>query len=383
MTESDQIAGAQPDSAPEHPAVEDARPLQDSQSSGPSALAIQARSAIVPYRGGLFARLLSPLFRKVRVDDEVTERLRSAHAGAIVVHVMRSRRVLDPTFILYLLNQLRLPTPRWMHDHYAGRVPPNERALKDAVRNGEPTLLFLRRPRTLMSRAQYARPYVEALIALQRSIDVPILLLPEALLWTKQPVGLRRTIFDSIFGNREAPGRIRELLGFLWQRDGARFHVAEPVNIAALIEREKGSPDRVIAKKIRWTILQHLAREDRLRTGPYQRPIARTRQMVVNDPRVQRAIEDGVSDGHARRPLEQKANEIVKAIAADPRYGWLRVFDAVVDVVWRRIYDGIAVDEEGLARVRRAARKGPVVVVPSHKSHIDYLVLSQVFFKDG
>ncbi len=51
--------------------------------------------------------------------------------------------------------------------------------------------------------------------------------------------------------------------------------------------------------------------------------------------------------------------------------------------VWYRIYDGFEIDEEGLEEVREAARSSPIVVVPSHKSHIDYLVLSYVFYHYG
>src|SRR5439155_11035019 len=51
----------------------------------------------------------------------------------------------------------------------------------------------------------------------------------------------------------------------------------------------------------------------------------------------------------------------------------------IMSWVFRKIFDGIEVDVEGLEKVRAAARKGPLVIVPSHKSHIDYLVLSYVF----
>lgn len=334
-------------------------------------------------RGGILGRLLSPFFAHVTVDLEAAERLRSAHANGIVVHVLRAKRILDPVFILYAAERLGLPKPLWMHDHHASKLPPTIAELSKTILGGGPALLFLRRPRTLTSsHPAYAERHIETLIALQRQLDRPILLLPETLLWTKRAVGLQRTIIDSIFGDREAPGRIRELLGFFWQYDSSRYHVGAPVNIAAVLERERGQSDRVIAKKIRWSILHHLAREDALRSGPIHRSAARTRQMVLNDPAVRRYL--GMHAGESQeRSLEKRADEMLRTIAADVRYGWVRVLDALIELVWNRIYDGIDVDAEGLARVRSAARRGPVVMVPSHKSHVDYLVLSQVFFRAG
>ena len=112
------------------------------------------------------------------------------------------------------------------------------------------------------------------------------------------------------------------------------------------------------------------------------RSMARTRQMVLKDPAVRKFIATQVHKGKTPEEVERKAEALLRGIAADMRYGWLRVLDAVLDVAWNRIYDGIVVDEAGLAMLRRAARRGPVVLMPSHKSHIDYIVLSQVFFKD-
>ncbi|MEY4514858.1 MAG: hypothetical protein RLZZ450_6980, partial [Pseudomonadota bacterium] len=52
----------------------------------------------------------------------------------------------------------------------------------------------------------------------------------------------------------------------------------------------------------------------------------------------------------------------------------------LLDRVWNKIYDGIDVDQEGMARVREAARHGPLILLPSHKSYVDFLVLSDVFY---
>ena len=334
--------------------------------------------------GGWLARGLRPLFGKVQLGDEARERLEAAYRNGLVVHVFRASRLTDPLFLLYALQRLGLPRPRWMHDHYASTEQNSTAGLEASLVAGHSAVLFLRRPRTLLGPATaYPEQHVEALLNLQRTLDRPILLLPETLQWTKRPVGLRPTLVDSVFGNREAPGRMREIFGFVWNHQDARFHVGAPVDLRSVMNNEVGTPDRVVAKKIRWAIGHHLGREEQLRTGPMARSMARTRQMVLKDPAVRRFFSSQIDKGKKPAELERKAENLLKGIAADMRYGWLRVLDAVIDKVWRRIYDGIVVDAEGLTKVRRAARRGPVVLIPSHKSHIDYIVLSQVFFKDG
>lgn len=346
----------------------------------------------VPRRRGFFRWLLDPAFGKVAVEPEAVERLRRAYADGIVVHVLRSRRLIDPLYVTHLVERLGLGPPDWMHDHPASPLPSDAETLAAVVREGRPSLLFLRRPRTLASIASnHAEGHIEALIALQQQLDRPILLVPETLSWSRRAGGVRRTIIDVVFGDREAPGVMRELLGFLLRLDAARFHIGAPVNLQTVLERERGKPAPVVSKKIRWSILNHLAREAAIRSGPVHRPGARTRQLVLNDPTVQRLLapkgEESAALDRERKetPAERRrrAEQIIKRMAADVRFGWLRVLDAIIDRVWNEIYDGIIVDEPGLRRVWAAARQGPVVLVPSHKSHADYLVLSQVFFKDG
>ena len=180
-----------------------------------------------------------------------------------------------------------------------------------------------------------------------------------------------------LFGDRVAPGKLREISGFLLRYGSAYFHVGAPVNLASVLEREGDTPTPIIAKKIRWSMLNHLTREEEIRGGPISRPTERTLELVLKDPAVQKYLPPD-------QPAERRRGlQIMRRLAADVRYGWIRVLDAIIDRIWNEIYDGINVDQEGLAKVWNAARRGPVVLVPSHKSHVDYLVLSQVFFKDG
>ncbi|MEM7677745.1 MAG: 1-acyl-sn-glycerol-3-phosphate acyltransferase, partial [Myxococcota bacterium] len=333
---------------------------------------------------GLLGRILGGLFDRVRLDEEAADRLRDAYDRGIVVHVFRASRLTDPLFLLFALRKLGLPRPRWIHDHYASTEPRSVEALIFSIEQERSAVLFLRRPRTWLTHSStYTDPYVEALLEAQRRIDRPLLLLPETLQSTTRPVGLRPTLIDSVFGNREAPGRLREVIGFLWNHRNARFHVGAPVDLQAVLKREGTDRDAVTARKVRFSISHHLAREEQIRTGPMVRSMARTRQMVLNDPSVRRFIGQQAAKGKSANELEGRAQRLLRSIAADMRHGWLRVLDAIIDKVWRRIYDGIVVDQDGLAKVRRAARRGPVVLMPSHKSHIDYIVLSQVFFKDG
>src|SRR5690606_10619482 len=82
----------------------------------------------------------------------------------------------------------------------------------------------------------------------------------------------------------------------------------------------------------------------------------------------------------AEATILHEINRELRKLCATPDLYTLALLHRLLDRVWHKIYDGIDVDKDGLDRVREAARKGPLILLPSHKSHVDYLVLSDVFY---
>lgn len=336
---------------------------------------------------GPYSWLLERLFPKVRFPEDSKKQLIEAHHEASIVYTFRSKRHVDPRCLLYLLRQNQLPLPSWLHDSNFQSLSDTRGLTANAVAQRS-SILYLRRPRTLTSgrdttSKDYSGTHVEDLLEQQKNLDRPILLVPVGLQWTQKPMSLQRSFVDAVFGDLEAPGVYREFVGFLWRYREAHFHVGAPVNLKEVLERFPKLSTPKIAKTVRWTILHHLAREDALRVGPIYRSAERTRQSVKRDPQLRLLVNNLSEQGKRPEQLETRIDRILKKMAADMRYGWLRFFDTCIEFVWNRIYDGIQVDKDGLSDLRAAARKGPLIVVPSHKSHIDYLVLSQVFFQNG
>jgi glycerol-3-phosphate O-acyltransferase len=84
-----------------------------------------------------------------------------------------------------------------------------------------------------------------------------------------------------------------------------------------------------------------------------------------------------------RRALEDKARSMLDELAATPDPPTLRGLEIAADTLVDRVYAGVDVDEEGIERVREAAKKGSLVFLPSHKSHVDYMLLSFVLRKNA
>ncbi|MBL9037807.1 MAG: 1-acyl-sn-glycerol-3-phosphate acyltransferase, partial [Archangium sp.] len=105
---------------------------------------------------------------------------------------------------------------------------------------------------------------------------------------------------------------------------------------------------------------------------------------AMRDKVFQRAVEGVAAEkGKPVEVVTRSAKRLFGEIAA--RYSPSVVGGSVPFLTWmfNRIYDGIEVDEPGLERAMKAASNAPMVLTPSHKSHIDYLIMSFVLFARG
>ncbi len=71
---------------------------------------------------------------------------------------------------------------------------------------------------------------------------------------------------------------------------------------------------------------------------------------------------------------------MLREMEAQPDANVIAVLDEVVEQTVKRMYQEIEVDTAGIERVREAAKEGTLVLLPSHKSHIDYIVLTYVLY---
>lgn len=359
---------------------------------------------------GRFGPLLGPLSRAVFdaivYPDDAAERVRELAQRGIVVYVHRSRSAVDYLALSRACQRKGLPLARFVGGLDVGfwqpwwRLLARRRGLRGApsdparreewllqrcVRAGDAAELFLRRPLTLVTtKADFRARYVEALISLQRELDVPIFLVPHLLALRRRLSSFEPTAADVVFGTGEEPGALRAFTRLALSRGHARWEVSDPIDLKAFVEANADQSDEVLAKKCRWALLSHLARADRAVHGPPVKTHARMREDTLRDPLLRRDFEEIASaESQDVTQVETRAKKLYDEIAAKFDIDVVHLLDPLLRLVWHRIYDGIEIDEEGIERVRRAAREGPLVIVPSHRSHIDYLVMSQALLWHG
>jgi glycerol-3-phosphate O-acyltransferase len=370
-------------------------------------------------RPALFIRLLWRfLFRRVAFDERHVQTIRDCSRQGDLVFVMNHHSTLDYSYFNYSFLRLALPLvffannismavfrPAWrIVLSKLGRffrtqppLPAEQDVLAWGLERAKPALIFLKRrgwwpwstdqnANSLLEtilRAQLER--IEACAEKQDMRPRAILVIPQLLVWSQNPNRYRRTLRDMVFGNPETPGRLRKAISFILNRRRAFVQVGRPINLMTFIENRDSSiepPELAIA--LRFEIFQTLSVEEKVIKGPILKDAKRIRQEILRTPEMQNEIRRiAATRGLASEHVEKKVARYLKEMAADFSMGYVEGMCMALTLAFDRLYSEVVPDLEGLERVREAGRKAPLILLPCHRSHVDYLVISYLFYVNG
>jgi glycerol-3-phosphate O-acyltransferase len=155
--------------------------------------------------------------------------------------------------------------------------------------------------------------------------------------------------------------------------------VGEEIKLHEFAAGDRESPETV-ARKVRLSVRVFLAREERAVLGPRLVPRRRLLDRALRDPSLRQTLRSFSDDtGRSMDDVENEVRRNLDEIAADYNWTAIRLFELALSKVWTRIYEDFQIDLDGLERVRELTKSGPLILVPTHKSHMDYLILSYLF----
>ncbi|MFP3036856.1 MAG: glycerol-3-phosphate 1-O-acyltransferase PlsB [Arsenophonus sp.] len=141
--------------------------------------------------------------------------------------------------------------------------------------------------------------------------------------------------------------------------------------------------DKIIANKLVRVARIHYSRQRLTNFGP-KLPI---RNDLFNKLLTSKAIEKAIEDESKVKKIsldKAKNNAIIimEEIVANFSYRAINIADYVLSWTWNKLYKGINV--QYAERVRKLSEDGhEIVYIPSHRSHMDYLLLSYVLYHQG
>jgi glycerol-3-phosphate O-acyltransferase len=349
------------------------------------------------------------LFGQVRFGRRLIERLSLSSEKNTIVYVLQSRSLLDYLYFNFAFLTHGLPlvrfangvSTRWLRPIresfialFRRSFPADQDVFSATLKTGESSLLFLNAPQSeALENEIYNQEFLLRLVKHGLSDSgKEIALVPLLLVWDKRSESYRRTLFDEFFGTRQAPGRIRKLFLIvqnIWQsllRAGApTVQIAEEIPLGDFITTNRTLTPHMIGEKLREQLLSQFNRDRQVMVGPPVKPANMIRSEVLSSPEVRRAIKENVKSEKIFRPssIENRAKKLIKEIAADFNLVAIKFLSALISPICDALYQGFDIDAEGMERVRKIARDHRLILVPSHKSHMDYLIVSNIFYQHG
>ncbi len=355
----------------------------------------------------LLKALYRQFFDNIAVDQAWLDAVREHASRGTVVYILRNLNFIDFLALDHLTKRFGLPQIRfandlglwilnpmgkgWLNALFPRRDVTPADELKDALSSPDGSAaLFLKRPPSVLDVVGGAsggrglregEDLMNALIRHQRESERPILLVPQLFVWTKRPATRGTNAIDRVLGPRDWPSPARVVAQYLSNYGSVTLRAGEPINLKDFLQEVGSASDASILNKLTYTMLRRLERERRSITGPAIKPPERIRQEILRSHRFRAAVDKLASTPEEHRQLLKDADEILSKMQALPSGVATSVFDVALERIFSAIYHGIEIDEAGLKHVRECAKEGTLILLPSHKSHIDYLVVSYMFYQ--
>jgi len=240
---------------------------------------------------------------------------------------------------------------------------------------------------SLLSRKLFKRRYLEIksdslqyLVNIQKTSEESIYLMPQIMFWNRNPERTKTLITSRATGDR---GLLSAIFTVLKSATPAFLRVGEPIDLKKAIEESGTDDTKEIAREIRNQLLETYNYEKRSILGPVIKSNQEMMEKVLYHKNVLEQITSMIENKkESEKKLRKKAFTYYKEIAADFSIIYIRLFEKTLDYIFNRIFDGIYYNVEDFKILREASQKGPLIIVPSHKSHMDYLIISSVFYQN-
>ena len=364
---------------------------------------------VLDYKPGFFLNwVLYKFFTRVKVDENMKETLKQMQREGTVVYANKNRSLLNCLLYHFNFRSRRMPYPKIVFDLNIalfmpigkllsllmsqvstlirhGRIPNPYKTgfYSHAIQRGTPALITLVDPKGFIrSFIHSEKDHIHFLIETQKEMSRPIFIVPQLIIYKTTLEKDYSRISNILFGYKDNPGTIRKLVLFFRHHRHAFIDFGRPLDLKAYLEGQR--PDRPLpemASEIRHMLIESVDNQKRIILGPIMKSRQQLKETVLMDQRVTDQMEKlAEGDSEKLRHLRKSAGKHFDEIAADYNTAYVQLFRIALSWLWKKIFDGIDINPTDSRKIREWARKGPLIYIPSHKSHIDYLVLNYVLY---
>ncbi|MFH0975310.1 MAG: 1-acyl-sn-glycerol-3-phosphate acyltransferase [Spirochaetota bacterium] len=344
------------------------------------------------------------LFRKIDFDSESLQTLKDYSSKSNIVYVSFHSSNISLLIFCHLLKKHNIDLPIVALDENPYMMQTIKHLYKRFIKSIKRILFRTKYPDifetdyierqlwekksihvSLLSRKFFLRRYMEIkydsltyLVGLQKSFQNPIYLLPQMIFWNLNPERTTTTVASQATGDK---GLISGWIAVLRSATPAFVRILPPVNVKEEIENAKTKDPEQIAVGLRNKLLEKYHHEKRAAIGPVIRSNQEMMEKVLYHKEVLEMIEKQAKrEKVSERQLRREAYEYYQELAANYSVLVISIFKRVISFILNKIFDGIQYDLEQVRKIREASKNGPLILLPTHKSYLDFIVIPYIFY---
>ena len=237
----------------------------------------------------------------------------------------------------------------------------------------------LRRPVAGRMTMQTYSERMLSLVDAPDSVKRNIVIVPFTVFWGRSlaPKGSWLHALTSESG--ELSGRFKRTVSLLINRHDIHVRCGDPIALAEIANLSKGR-DIAIRRTARYLRVKHRQQREATLGPEFTHRNALIETLIVSE-QVRKTMGEQELTGQSPQKLERLARRHAKSIVANMSHGKIRVFLSLLTWFWNRLYSGVNV--AGVTPLAQSSDTHTLIYVPSHRSHVDYLVLSYTLYLQG
>lgn len=174
-----------------------------------------------------------------------------------------------------------------------------------------------------------------------------------------------------VLGDPYRPTGMRKLLIMMRGYAKSTARAAEPLEVS-----------EIDAKSLRRKILQSINIERKTIIGPSFKSTRSIGEALLRSPSFLDFINNtSVEKGVSSLVLLKRADKYFQEMSSRFSYFMIESSSWFLDRVFGTIFEGVVTHEDDFKKLRETAKEGSIVYIPSHKSYVDFLLLSYILFQ--
>lgn len=216
----------------------------------------------------------------------------------------------------------------------------------------------------------------------QQHPEIKVRIVPVNVFWGRSPNKEKSFLKIWLGDSWSVTGKLRRIISIILNGRNTFVHVSEPLDIQNVISENPEMEASRLIRKLGRVLRVHFRHTRSAVIGP---DLSHRRTLVhrlIRKPMVKAAIENEMKEkGISYEKAAAKAIKYGDEIASNQSHSTIRFLDIVLTWVWNKLYNGVQV--QNLEQLSTTYKDNEIIYVPCHRSHIDYLLLSYVLFKNG